>query len=145
MCVFSLHRLFCNSTFCTQPQQSTLHRCILRRFHLNPVCQLLRFTHSLDALRKLYPKHSVVTTSDYRLNLLNFPGTYKIPMESTPLVSELVFIPLAKNMSPIPGILAEQVEFGVFRLAWQVSRAYFTLHNNQTSLYMCRNMTLSCT
>ncbi|PBL02323.1 P-loop containing nucleoside triphosphate hydrolase protein [Armillaria gallica] len=74
---------------------------------------------ALDALRKLYPKHSVVTTSDYRLNLLNFPGTYKIPMGSTPLVSELVFIPLAKNMSPIPGILAEQVEFGVFRLAWQ--------------------------
>lgn len=145
MCVFSLHRPFWNSTFCTQPQQSTLRQCILRAFCLDPVCQLLRSTSSLDALRRLHPKHSVVTSSDYRLNLLNFPGAYKIPMESTPMVSELVFIPLAKNMSPIPGIIAEQVEFGVFRLAWEVSRVYFTLHNNQTSLCMCRNMTLYCT
>ncbi|KAG7449020.1 P-loop containing nucleoside triphosphate hydrolase protein [Guyanagaster necrorhizus] len=118
MCVSGFN--FCGSlTLCTQLQRSTLRLCILRAFRLDPGFQLLRSIYSLDALRKLYPKHSVVTTSDYRLNLLNFPEAYKIPMEATPLVSELVFRPLAKNISPIPGVIAELVEFGVFHLAWQ--------------------------
>ncbi|KAK0468145.1 P-loop containing nucleoside triphosphate hydrolase protein [Desarmillaria tabescens] len=104
MCVFGLYRPFflrLNNVYSASAKHSTpMHTAI-------------------DALRKLYPKHSVVTTSDNRLNLLSFPGAYKVPMESAPMVTELVFRPLAKNISPMPGVIAEFVESGVFRLAWQ--------------------------
>ncbi|KAI0314801.1 P-loop containing nucleoside triphosphate hydrolase protein [Amylostereum chailletii] len=71
------------------------------------------------ALQKLYPNHTVVMTQDYRLNLLNFPGTLVQPLSPSELVTNNIFTPLARNSSPIPGFLAESVEYGAFRLAWE--------------------------
>jgi hypothetical protein len=85
------------------------------------------FPLSADALRRLYPKHSLVMTTDFRLNPLNFPGARAIPLEEVPLVTNLVFAPLARSLGPLPGVLIDQVEFGAFRLAWDVSQACIIL------------------
>ncbi|TFK43716.1 P-loop containing nucleoside triphosphate hydrolase protein [Crucibulum laeve] len=74
--------------------------------------------HAADALKRLYPNHSIVMTKDYRLNILSFPGAEVTPLEQTPLITNLIFIPLARSISPLPGILTEQVEFGVFQVSW---------------------------
>ncbi|KAF8917862.1 P-loop containing nucleoside triphosphate hydrolase protein [Mucidula mucida] len=75
--------------------------------------------YALNALRKLYPKHSIVMTSDYRLNVLQYPHVLKVPMNASPLIANLVFIPLARNMSPRPGLIVDAVELGAFHVAWQ--------------------------
>ncbi|KAF8238855.1 P-loop containing nucleoside triphosphate hydrolase protein [Tricholoma matsutake] len=71
-----------------------------------------------DALRRLYPKHSLVTTMDFRLNLLNFPAALAVPLENLPLVTNLFFVPLARSLGSLPGVLIDQVVFGAFKLAW---------------------------
>ncbi|KAF9464375.1 P-loop containing nucleoside triphosphate hydrolase protein [Collybia nuda] len=71
-----------------------------------------------DALRRLYPKHSVVATSDYSLNILSFPGAQAIPVETTPLITNILFIPLARNLGSLPGVLVDQVQYGTFNLIW---------------------------
>jgi transitional endoplasmic reticulum ATPase len=65
-------------------------------------------------------------TMDYRLNLLNFPGALAVPLEDLPLVTNLVFIPLVRGLGPLPGILIDQVDFGAFKLTWDVSES---MHN----------------
>ncbi len=60
-------------------------------------------------------------TSDYRLNVLQYPHVLKVPMNASPLIANLVFIPLARNMSPRPGLIVDAVELGAFHVAWQVS------------------------
>ncbi|KAA1466461.1 P-loop containing nucleoside triphosphate hydrolase protein [Dentipellis sp. KUC8613] len=69
-------------------------------------------------LQELYPNHSLVTTSDYRLQLLSFPGAYVQPLSPSELVTSKIFIPLPRNASPVPGVLADNVVFGGFKLAW---------------------------
>jgi hypothetical protein len=81
----------------------------------------------VDALRRLYPQHSLVTTTDFRLNLLNFPGAYTVPLENIPLVTKLLFLPLARSLGSLPGVLIDQVEFGAFNMAWDVSNS---MHNS---------------
>ncbi|KAF5387729.1 hypothetical protein D9615_000556 [Tricholomella constricta] len=71
-----------------------------------------------DALRRLYPNHSVVLTTDYKLNILNHPGVLATPVEKTPLVTNTIFLPIARGMGAIPGLLVELVEFGAFKISW---------------------------
>ncbi|RDB22658.1 putative ATPase YjoB [Hypsizygus marmoreus] len=71
-----------------------------------------------DALRRIYPNHSLVTTTDYRLNVLDHPAVLAAPLEKTPLVTNLVFFPFARAVGSIPGILADQIEFGAFKISW---------------------------
>lgn len=94
-------------TFCVCTLSSSIATCSL--------CTL-----SLHALKKLYPKHSVVMTGDYRLSILSYPGVIKIPVKTAPLISNLVFIPLARSASSRPGLIADFVELGAFHLAWEV-------------------------
>jgi transitional endoplasmic reticulum ATPase len=75
---------------------------------------------SADALRKLYPKHSLVMTNGYGFNILAFPAASVTPLENTPLITNLFFMPLSRNTG-IPGLLTDQVEFGAFKLNWNVS------------------------
>lgn len=90
------------------------------------------------ALRKLYPKHSIVLTSDPRLNPLcacqkhvrlppsagtylhvAFPGAYAIPLEKTPLMTDVFFVSLPKKSGG--GALADSIDYAAFRVAWDVS------------------------
>ena len=59
-------------------------------------------------------------SADYQLNLLAFPGAYAVPLETTPLITNVVFRPLARRLGSTPGVLVDQVHFGSFRLAWDV-------------------------
>lgn len=85
--------------------------------------------HSHEALRKLYPKHSIVSSIDYRLNLFAFPAAQIAPLEHNPLITLVGFIPLNRSTSPVPGVLVDQVVTGAFTLTWQVSRTLFTSEN----------------
>lgn len=62
-------------------------------------------------------------TSDYSLNVLGFPGASATPVETTPLITNLAFIPLARKLGSLPGVLVDQVQFGTFNLVWDVSVA----------------------
>ncbi|KIK67948.1 hypothetical protein GYMLUDRAFT_36752 [Collybiopsis luxurians FD-317 M1] len=71
-----------------------------------------------EALRKFYPKHSLVATDDNRLNVLNFPGIQAIPLKDNPLVTTVGFSPLSRSSAPIPS--------GAFTVNWQNTE--FILH-----------------
>ncbi|PPR04060.1 hypothetical protein CVT24_010635 [Panaeolus cyanescens] len=70
-----------------------------------------------DALRRLYPNHSLVMTPGYGMNLFGTPGVTAQPIEKTPLITNLLFIPLARS-SGIPGILVDQIQYGAFKVTW---------------------------
>ncbi|KII94889.1 hypothetical protein PLICRDRAFT_128201 [Plicaturopsis crispa FD-325 SS-3] len=70
------------------------------------------------ALRKLYPKHSLVMTQDYRLNVLNFAGAYAVPIQDVDLVTNVMFQPLARRSGTAPGVLVDNVQLGGFHLGW---------------------------
>lgn len=74
----------------------------------------------VDLLRKLYPKQSLVCSQDYNLNLLGFPGAYTMVLNPDELITNVMYIPLARRLGDIPGILVDSVEFGCFRVAWDV-------------------------
>lgn len=60
-------------------------------------------------------------TRDWKLNILQFPGVNVSPLEKTPMVSNLVFVPLARNLGGLPGVLVDQIQFGAFQLSFNVS------------------------
>ncbi|EAU84381.2 ATP-dependent Zn protease [Coprinopsis cinerea okayama7 len=74
---------------------------------------------SADALRRLYPKHSLQTTRDSSLNILSLPGVAVEPLEKTPLITSLFFAPLSKRLAGVPGVLIDKVELGGFNISWQ--------------------------
>ena len=86
-----------------------------------PSYRLTTAFFSADALRRIYPKHSLVMTRDLQLNILRFPGVKVSPLEKTPMVSNLVFVPLARSLGGLPGILVDQIQFGAYQLSFNVS------------------------
>jgi transitional endoplasmic reticulum ATPase len=68
----------------------------------------------------LYPNHSLVMTQGYGINLLGFPGVQVAPLEKTPLITNLLFVPIARSLGAVPGVLVDQVNFGAFQLTWKV-------------------------
>jgi transitional endoplasmic reticulum ATPase len=72
-------------------------------------------------LRKLYPHHSVVLTTDYQMNLMAYPGVLVEPLKDVPLITSTFFLNLPRNSSPKPGLLLDNVEFGAFKVSWTVS------------------------
>jgi transitional endoplasmic reticulum ATPase len=76
---------------------------------------------SADALRQLYPKHSLVMSDDPRsMGILSFPGVAAFPVDESQLVTNLVFIPLARRLGIVRGVLLDSIEFGSFQLAFGV-------------------------
>ncbi|TDL29533.1 P-loop containing nucleoside triphosphate hydrolase protein [Rickenella mellea] len=75
--------------------------------------------YAADALRKLYPNHSLVISADWQLNLLRFPGAYAEPVNPSELVTEAIFVPLPRHTSTLPGILVESVAYGAFKFSWE--------------------------
>jgi transitional endoplasmic reticulum ATPase len=70
-------------------------------------------------LRKLYPKHSIVSTDDFRLKLVNFPGAQVTPLKDNPLVTSIGFSSLSRTSAPVPGVLTDRIIAGGFTLKWQ--------------------------
>jgi transitional endoplasmic reticulum ATPase len=75
----------------------------------------------LDALKTLYPDHHIVATTDYALDVLNFPGVIYTPIEDLPLLTQTYYLSFARA-SGLPGTLAESVLIGGFKLLWEVIR-----------------------
>lgn len=59
-------------------------------------------------------------TQDFRGSLLSFPGSTVVPLSPNELITNVTFIPLARK-GPVPGVLADAVYYGAFRMAWAVS------------------------
>jgi hypothetical protein len=55
-----------------------------------------------------------------QFGVLGFPGLTVEPLERTPLITNLYFIPLSKRLVGVPGLLLDQVEFGAFKVRWNV-------------------------
>ncbi|THH11720.1 hypothetical protein EW145_g459 [Phellinidium pouzarii] len=68
-----------------------------------------------DLLRKLYPKHSLVMSQDYNLNILGYPGAVSIPIKPDEVITNSVFQPVGRGTA---GMLLSSVEFGCFMTAW---------------------------
>ncbi|KAF9534719.1 P-loop containing nucleoside triphosphate hydrolase protein [Crepidotus variabilis] len=73
---------------------------------------------SAKALMALYPKHSLVLSSQYGLDPFSFPAARVTPLEKTPLITSVFFNPLARSTG-IPGVLLDQVTFGSFKVTWK--------------------------
>ncbi|RPD66739.1 P-loop containing nucleoside triphosphate hydrolase protein [Lentinus tigrinus ALCF2SS1-7] len=69
-------------------------------------------------LRKLYPDHSIVLSFDYTVNIFGYPGALIQPLSPPDLISAVYFVPLARRLSQIPGVLVDSISFGSFRVAW---------------------------
>lgn len=88
----------------------------------------LNLTHSsfsANALKRLYPNHTLIMTPGYGMNLLGTPGVTVEIIEKTPLITNLMFIPLPRSAG-VPGFLIDQIEYGAFKLTWSV-RSCFVL------------------
>ena len=68
-------------------------------------------------------------SKDFRLNILAFPGILAVPLENTPLTTNLFFLALPRRSGPTPGLLVDNVELGSFRVAWDVSTFHMTNYN----------------
>lgn len=100
--------------------------------------------HSARALRKLHSNHSVVLFTDYTVNLLAFPGAIFQPTSPDELISSLVFVPFARRLGSVPGILVDRIKYGSFKVAWDV--CYMPLPHVQpvADIWYHRNMTSFC-
>lgn len=74
---------------------------------------------SARKLRELYPKHAVIPFT-YGINLSSFPKAYMEPISPPDVISNAVFVPLARKMGQSAGVLVDNVRFGAFSVAWQV-------------------------
>ncbi|KAF9247382.1 P-loop containing nucleoside triphosphate hydrolase protein [Melanogaster broomeanus] len=73
-----------------------------------------------DALRKLYPGHSLVISDDYRLNILSFPGVHVEPHSPSEVVTNTLFASLPRRIGDnVPGKLLDSVIFGTFKATWK--------------------------
>jgi transitional endoplasmic reticulum ATPase len=82
------------------------------------------FTYSpqrAEALRKLYPQYSLVLSNDNKLNLLKFPGARPQPLSDSQVVKNVSFVPNDRRSDDGPGYLHNNVEYGAFKLSWDVS------------------------
>lgn len=92
---------------------------------------------AVNALRKIYPDHSIVGTHS---NVLKFPAVVSSPLPNAPQISNITFIPQGRVNGQTKGALAESIEFGAFTAAWDVSaRPLF----NDVDLIRDRNTILS--
>ena len=62
----------------------------------------------------------MVPVTDYSNSILSFPGALVQPLAPSELISSVYFVPVARRLSKIPGVLVNQIFFGSFRVAWDV-------------------------
>ncbi|KAJ7178962.1 P-loop containing nucleoside triphosphate hydrolase protein [Mycena filopes] len=68
-----------------------------------------------NALRKIYPDHSLVGTFH---PFLKFPEILSSPLPNAPQISNVVFIPQGRENGQSKGAIGDQIEFGAFTAAW---------------------------
>lgn len=99
---------------------------------------------STRQLRKLYPNHSVVPLQDYgNVNLLGFPGALVQPMVPHELISTAIFVPLQRRSGQ--GLVVDSVEFGSFRVAWNVRSFHVLIIIMRFTCVLVRHSTSYCT
>jgi len=59
-------------------------------------------------------------SADYGLNLTSFPGASTLPLSPSELVTNVLFVPIARRLGSVPGVLLDNVVFGGFKVAWNV-------------------------
>ncbi|KAH8106023.1 P-loop containing nucleoside triphosphate hydrolase protein [Cristinia sonorae] len=69
------------------------------------------------ALRKLYPNY--VVKSIVNAEVLGLPGTTVEPVTPADVISQLVFVPLARRIGDVTGVLTQSVRFGLFHVSWR--------------------------
>ena len=74
---------------------------------------------SIRKLREVYPKASIVPFT-WGIDLFGFPKAYLQPISPPELVTNAVYIPLARRMGETAGVLVNSVRFGAFNVAWEV-------------------------
>ena len=74
--------------------------------------------HSARTLRKLFPEHAV--TPFAYVNILGFPRAVIQPVSPPDVITNNFFVPIATRMGKSTGIIASQVRFGSFHVAWDV-------------------------
>ncbi|CDO71396.1 hypothetical protein BN946_scf184908.g154, partial [Trametes cinnabarina] len=72
----------------------------------------------IQLLRKLYPDYSIVAAYDGNINILGYPGAIAQPLSPSEIISKVYFVPLARRLSRVPGVLVDDISFGGFNLAW---------------------------
>jgi len=60
-------------------------------------------------------------TNAYNTDVLSFQGAQVTPLEPSQLVTNSYFIPLNRSYG-IPGVLADSVVYGAFKVVWRVSQ-----------------------
>ncbi|KAJ6598886.1 P-loop containing nucleoside triphosphate hydrolase protein [Mycena vulgaris] len=68
-----------------------------------------------NALRKIYPDHSLVMSFQ---NVLNFPAVVSVPLPNAPLVTRVQALPVGRTGGKVSGVLVDEIEFGAFQAAW---------------------------
>lgn len=75
-------------------------------------------TYGAFELKKLYPGHSVVMSTDYGINLLGFPSAAFRAMVPDELITQVQFQPFARRLGQVPGVLVDGIRFGSFHVSW---------------------------
>lgn len=57
---------------------------------------------------------------DSTVNIFGFPGAIVQPLAPSDLITTVYFVPLARRLSQVPGVLVDSISFGSFRVAWDV-------------------------
>ncbi|EGO27875.1 hypothetical protein SERLADRAFT_346820 [Serpula lacrymans var. lacrymans S7.9] len=75
-------------------------------------------------------------SEDYRLSLLDFPAAQIQALPTPESITNVIFMPLARRLGDIKGVLSQSVVFGAFDLTWKVfdiltiiSTQHFVLHD----------------
>ncbi|KAF5359044.1 hypothetical protein D9758_004759 [Tetrapyrgos nigripes] len=71
------------------------------------------------AVKKFFPSYSLVSSTDYGLNILGFPEAQSTPLKDHPLITSTYFVNLARASAPVPGMLVDRVQVGAFNTSWQ--------------------------
>lgn len=87
-----------------------------------------------------------MVTQDSRLDILAFPDVNAQPISPSDLVTNTFFASLPKGDGAVPGIVFDSVEYGAFKVVWQVSLprtlSFFRSHLMST---LIRERYSSCT
>lgn len=80
-------------------------------------------------------------SQDYNFNVFEFPGAVTMPLKPNELITNTMFIPLARSMGA-SGILTNSIEFGAFTTAWDVSGLLSIRHDECRLIFFIiyRNM-----
>jgi hypothetical protein len=66
-------------------------------------------------------------SADWALNITSFPGAYTMPLSPSEMITNVFFVPIARRLGSVPGVVIDSVLFGGFKVAWDVSLTVVSL------------------